>query len=566
MRVRPPARVAVPPLDPALHLEPAFPFTFRYVAIGALIAVSLAGVALHLFQFVPYWTDDAFISFRYAANLAHGHGPVWNPGEHVEGYTNFGWILLLAAAMKLGVEPEVSARAFGFAATAGTLIAVPLLVAQFRETWTWRWWIVTAGTIVMLTANTGFSVWTYAGLETPALTLLLTAAVALHLWEERTRRDIYLSSIAMVAATLMRPDAVLVWGVMLLFKCARLFDRSDRRGTVGRIALWAAAYAVPVGVYWVWRWTYYGNFFPNTYYLKTGQNSAMWDRGFDYASQFLTAYSMWLLLLAFVPMWRERLTPHRPALFVAAVTGVWTLYVVNAGGDWMPFFRFFVPLLPLIYALIAHTIVETADALSTPGRARNAASVAAAGVISAAALLAFFPHDSATARNPQGLSVNAKGFPGDVDLRVGEEIGGWVRENVPHDWTMAVIASGMVPYYSDVRAIDMLGVNDEHIAHLDQPVGWGPSGHEKHDGGYVISRKPEIIWLGLDIEAEPRRTIEQYYPPYTGSALVINDVTQNPYVWFMYRPVVAKLEHGWISFLLRRDVSLPNVEDSLDAP
>lgn len=33
--------------------------------------------------------EDAFISFRYARNLVDGHGLVFNPGERVEGYTNF---------------------------------------------------------------------------------------------------------------------------------------------------------------------------------------------------------------------------------------------------------------------------------------------------------------------------------------------------------------------------------------------------------------------------------------------------------------------------------------------
>ena len=34
--------------------------------------------------------DDSFISYRYAANLADGHGITWNVGEKpVEGYTHF---------------------------------------------------------------------------------------------------------------------------------------------------------------------------------------------------------------------------------------------------------------------------------------------------------------------------------------------------------------------------------------------------------------------------------------------------------------------------------------------
>ena len=41
--------------------------------------------------------DEAFISFRYARNLVEGHGLVFNPGERVEGYANFPWVLELAA-------------------------------------------------------------------------------------------------------------------------------------------------------------------------------------------------------------------------------------------------------------------------------------------------------------------------------------------------------------------------------------------------------------------------------------------------------------------------------------
>ena len=59
-------------------------------------------------------TDDAFISFRYVRNLLEGHGLVFNPGEYVEGYTNFLWILELAAIWRvLGIRPEHVAVATG---------------------------------------------------------------------------------------------------------------------------------------------------------------------------------------------------------------------------------------------------------------------------------------------------------------------------------------------------------------------------------------------------------------------------------------------------------------------
>src|SRR5512142_2264485 len=45
--------------------------------------------------------DDAMISMRYAWNLSHGNGLVWNAGEYVEGYTNLLMTLIMTAATAL---------------------------------------------------------------------------------------------------------------------------------------------------------------------------------------------------------------------------------------------------------------------------------------------------------------------------------------------------------------------------------------------------------------------------------------------------------------------------------
>jgi len=49
--------------------------------------------------------EDAFISFRFAKNLAIGNGLVWNAGEPpVEGYTNFLWVVISAAVLRAGLD------------------------------------------------------------------------------------------------------------------------------------------------------------------------------------------------------------------------------------------------------------------------------------------------------------------------------------------------------------------------------------------------------------------------------------------------------------------------------
>ena len=66
------------------------------------VVVAVLGVVVALFR--RFVQDYAFISFRYARNLADGLGLVWNVGERVEGYTNFLWTLMMAPSFKLGVD------------------------------------------------------------------------------------------------------------------------------------------------------------------------------------------------------------------------------------------------------------------------------------------------------------------------------------------------------------------------------------------------------------------------------------------------------------------------------
>jgi hypothetical protein len=59
---------------------------------------------------------------------------------------------------------------------------------------------------------------------------------------------------------------------------------------------------------------------------------------------------------------------------------------------------------------------------------------------------------------------------------------------------VAVEAAGALPYYSQRPTIDILGLNDRHIASLDvATIGQGKPGHEKIDIPYVLDRRPDII-------------------------------------------------------------------------
>src|SRR3989344_7149803 len=79
-----------------------------------LIAVAVVYAVVIQSIFPRYIVDDAYISFRYAENLAL-HGELnWNVGEDpVEGYTGIAYHVLLAGFIKAGVSPITASRFLG---------------------------------------------------------------------------------------------------------------------------------------------------------------------------------------------------------------------------------------------------------------------------------------------------------------------------------------------------------------------------------------------------------------------------------------------------------------------
>src|SRR5690606_32238700 len=67
--------------------------------------------------------------------------------------------------------------------------------------------------------------------------------------------------------------------------------------------------------------------------------------------------------------------------------------------------------------------------------------------------------------------------------------GGGSRAEQP---LLAVPAAGTFPYYSKLPCLDMLGLNDRHIAR-QRPEQVGDLAHDHADGGYVLDRAPDLM-------------------------------------------------------------------------
>src|SRR5512133_2539286 len=96
-----------------------------YIALAAFVLWSIVYVFRTSFIAMDgqrYFSlfDDGMISMRYAWNLSHGYGLVWNPGEYVEGYSNLLMVLFMAIFTALFDKP--------IAVLAVQLMGIPILI------------------------------------------------------------------------------------------------------------------------------------------------------------------------------------------------------------------------------------------------------------------------------------------------------------------------------------------------------------------------------------------------------------------------------------------------------
>ena len=442
----------------------------------ALVAAALLVIALvHIWQFRHHLTDDAFISFRYLANLFAGHGLVYNPGERVWGYSNFLWMAGLAPLMAIGLDPLACARGLGLAATLALLGLVgmgwPAGRAGAR-----RW--NPAGAALLATSGP-FLLQAWSGLETSFFSLLLLISLRLQsLARERRGWPGLAAGLTAALATLTRPEGIFLFGLLLLDSIC------ERRASVvalpRRLGALLLGFAPLVLVYEACMASYYGAFYPNSIDAKVALSQEQVVRGLHYAAVFARHHPVYFLI-PLVAVWRRSAAGPDERLLLRA-TALFAVFPVAVGGDWMLGYRLFQPLTVLGASLVPFVLAGIPEWLGSARRRRGVAT-ALVVVFSLLGLAGSFrdPHVAVATRPTLVYAA----------VRIGQ----WMRANLPSDAVLATSTAGSIPFYSRLPVIDMMGLNDRTIARRrDLPERW--RGIEKGDGRYVLSRRPDYIQLG----------------------------------------------------------------------
>jgi hypothetical protein len=531
--------------------------------------------------------EDAMISMTYARNLLEGHGLNWaRAGEPVEGFTHPLWTALMIPANAAGIDPRLRSLPVQLLSL-GVLVANVLLVRRLMlrhfSTGRTRSWAPAA----LLTASYyPLNYWALMGMETGLQALLITAMVLVALdlagdgltadqpetagaggaapstlaaggAEPSTaarHRELWLLA---AAAYLLRMDMLLAVAVVQAFVA---LGGGLRRGR--RAGWWqgAALFGAVAGGYGVFRWFYFHDLLPNTYYLKLYRIplSVRLGRGLEMLQGSLADHlllvggltvGLGVLALAALGGGRARsgeggrgLLSRRLALPVALfVSGC--AYSVYVGGDaWDAdlhvrsnrFVAYLMPQLFVVFNALLNLFLDrlaareaagggqrgpappaagregrralpaalTALAAGRGGRRALAAAATAAALLSADGLwLARWESE-----NWRALAVADPPFEVVVEAGLYSKLRK-LQQALGPAGVVSTSSAGIPAFFSDYRMVDVLGYNERHIARLPpayplRPDNYVP-GHVKWDYFYIIEHyDPDALlqpWGGSGI-------------------------------------------------------------------
>ena len=316
----------------------------RTAGIAALGAILALAPALWLRGFT---VDDALISARYAANLAHGAGYRFNAhGASTDGVTPLGWPILLAPFAGQGpLAALLAAKILGV--IAWTIAAAVLAVAIDRvEGKRARY-----AALLMLAASAPLAAWSVAGMETG----LVVAFAALAAGLGRLGHARASAAFAGISAA-MRPEMI-PWAALVSLAPPPRGSTAAARPPWDRFFRGALALGPPIAAALI-RLAIFGRAAPLSILAKPSDEML----GARYA---LACFLLTGPLALLAPLAWRRLDGFSRVLLISI--GVHFAAIAVAGGDWMPLSRLVAPVLPAVI-LVAAEIAAVADLRLTAAR------------------------------------------------------------------------------------------------------------------------------------------------------------------------------------------------------
>ena len=467
----------------------------------------------YIHQFIQ---DDAFISFRYAKNFAEGKGLVWYPGSDEYGYTNFLFTLLTGLLMKLGIGVPAAAFFISVPAYFGSIVVTFLIGRHISNTL----WVPFFATMALATHLT-FSAYATGGLETSLQTFFVLAAYYQFFLgiDSVQRRSLVLLGIFSALALLTRLDSALLLYPAYVILLVQVIERWQAKGQDAKetVQNFIAACAIPTGtvlLLMLFCYLYYGYPLPNTFYIKI---DSVWylENGREFFTSYLKTQAYTPLILLGIWLYIKSGRPlkyWRHTIILLLPVTMWAIYILHIGGDFMEY-RLLVPVLPFFYLMVFEGILN--------GKATGRKCVGLGALLLVAALVHGRGYYYLPDLRPNTFSVVTLKM---LQMQIGDKPNNWITvgqklhklfyTGQPDDVKIATTAIGAIGYYSELPAVDQLGLNTRDIVIHGKPYTNRPGHRTKITTEYMRAQGVNLV---ID------------HPLYVNRPRLCNDLPRWPY-------------------------------------
>lgn len=459
-----------------------------YIAMGIFFFV------LFLRYIWNFTVDDAYIPMRYAENLVLGHGLVWNVNEiPIEGYSNFLWVLIIAAILFFKLDPTFYLKILGLISLVSIGYIYWIFFKQIFKKQKKEAYLGFSIVILLLLANPATAIHAVSGLETMLYSFLILTLtfIGFKIIHSNKNKYYWIFSFLALLTSLLRFEGILVsCGIIFLIFFYNYYTQvNSPKINKSYLFPFLIVFIIPLMFYMLFRYFYFNEFFPLPFFVKSLtpttslwfiKSSESWIESLKYLAPFIITILFGVLLT--IKNRNNLVNNTFKSLFILLMVAGVTIFFANI--IYLPTSlimnyadRFFYPSYILIYLICGAFLAMLFKELEVVLHRKYLNKLnALAGILLVFMLLV---------SNTVFLSELSYYHSYDQKLKNTQiDVGQSLKPFSNYNYTIASDFAGALPYYSSWKDLDILGLNDKFIAKNGMAT-----------SEYLEEKKPELVIL-----------------------------------------------------------------------